>query len=373
MGKCFLRVAALSAATLGYLPAQDSATPDATEAGSARQPAGFFSGLKITAVLDAFYSANLNLPTPSPAQFRNFDSNQGLELNAAAVSVERQGSHFGFRLDTGFGEMFRIMSLPDPWGGPNRYISQAYVSYRPVGDSSLDLDFGKFYTSAGAEGPETYNNFNYSRSLLFVLGEPYYHFGLRASFPVTSSFKVGVQLMQGWNDVVDNNSAKTIGLTSSLARSKWSWSQAFLTGPEKTGTNAGFRNLYDTVVTITPAAWATAYAEGLWAADRRVDGGLDRWSGIAGAAKFSLNGHWSLSPRIERFYDTTGFTTGTPQAIGEATATLEYRPASFLILRSELRRDWSNQPAFEANGVPHASKEQTTALMGMIFVLRNEH
>jgi hypothetical protein len=96
---------------------------------------------------------------------------QGFELNAAEWSVERDGDRFGFRLDAGHGEMFRIMNLADGWRGPNRYISQAIFSYKPSA-GLLRLDFGKFYTSAGAEGPETYNNFNYSRSLLFTLGEP---------------------------------------------------------------------------------------------------------------------------------------------------------------------------------------------------------
>ena len=99
------------------------------------------------------------------------------------MSLERDGRQFGSRLDAGFGEMFRIMNLTDPWGGPNRYISQASVSYKPL-KNGLRFDFGKFYTSVGAEGPETYNNFSYSRSLLFTLGEPYYHFGLRATIPL---------------------------------------------------------------------------------------------------------------------------------------------------------------------------------------------
>jgi hypothetical protein len=97
---------------------------------------------------------------------------------------------------TGYGEMFRIMNLADAWHGPNRYISQAIFSCKPLA-GSFRLDFGKFYTSAGAEGPETYNNFNYSRSLLFTLGEPYYHFGLRVTVPLTKFFTAGVQRVNG--------------------------------------------------------------------------------------------------------------------------------------------------------------------------------
>lgn len=324
--------------------------------------------LKFTGVLDAFYSLDLNHPASGLSEFRNFDWQQGLELNAAEVSLERDGPQFGFRLDAGFGELFRIMNLADFWGGPNRYISQAFVSYKPL-KNGLRFDFGKFYTSVGAEGPETFNNFSYSRSLLFTLGEPYYHFGLRATIPLTGSFSAGVQLVNGWNDVRDNNSGKSVALVSTLTRKKWSWSEVYMTGPEKPGTDSGFRRLYDSVFTASPTAWANAYVEVLWAMDRRIGGAKDQWSGVAGSAKFSFPKNWSVSQRVERFFDGAGFTTGIPQHLTEGTTTVDYRPAKFLVVRSEFRRDWSDRDVFEKQGTPRASKDQTTVLLGLIFVI----
>jgi hypothetical protein len=103
--------------------------------------------------------------------------------------------------------------------------------------SALQLDFGKFYTSAGGEVPDILGNLNYSRLLLFVLGAPYDHFGFRASIPVTRTFTAGVQIVNGWNNVRDNNTGKTAALTSTLAEAKWSWSQTYIVGTEKTDTN----------------------------------------------------------------------------------------------------------------------------------------
>jgi hypothetical protein len=238
---------------LPVLHAQDPTAPASTE-----------TPLKFTAILDAFYSQDLNHPASGLGGFRNFDWKQGLELNAAEINLERDGPEFGFRLDAGLGEMFRSMNLSDPWGGPNRYISQAFVSYKPR-KNGLRFDFGKFYTSVGAEAAETYNNFNYSRSLLFTLGEPYYHFGFRATIPLTASFSAGVQLVNGWNDVRDNNSGKSVALVSTWTHPKWGWSEVYMTGPEKSGTDTGFRRLYDSVFTVSPNRWANAYVEGLWA------------------------------------------------------------------------------------------------------------
>jgi hypothetical protein len=344
------------------LPAQDPA---------ASEPAAVGTPIRFTGVVDAFYSGDLNQPASGLAEFRSFDEKQGLELNAAELSVVRDGPQFGFQLDAGYGEMFRIMNLADGWAGPNRYISQAFVSYKPW-KNGLRFDFGKFYTSVGAEVPETYNNFNYSRSLLFTLGEPYYHFGLRGTIPITKSFTAGVQVVNGWNNVRDNNSGKSVALTSTFTRPKWSWSEVYLTGPERAGTDAGLRRLLDSVLTLTPTSRISAYAEAVWAMDPKIGGGSDRWSGVAGAAKFALSKKWSASQRWEWFNDSTGFNSGTPQHLKEGTATLDYRPATFLTARTEFRRDWSDRAVFEANAVPNASKSQTTLLVALIFVVKAE-
>jgi len=327
--------------------------------------------LRLTGVIDTFYSLDLNHPSNGLSEFRNFDWKQGLQLNAVEVSVEREGPRFGFRVDAGYGETFRIMNLTDPWGGANRYISQAYIGYKPAWNG-LRLDFGKFYTSIGAESAESYRNLSYSQSLLSVLGGPFYHFGLRATIPVTKSFTAGVQLVNGCNDVRDKNSGKTLGLTSTLTRAKWSWSEVYMTGPEKPAINTGYRHLYDSVLTVTPTSRVTGYLEFLWAMDRRLGGGSDKWGGAAGAVQFKTSERTTLSLRAERFNDSTGFNTGTPQHLEEGTVTFDYRPASFVIARAELRRDWSDRAVFDWGEQPLASKTQTTVLVALIFTWKHE-
>jgi hypothetical protein len=175
---------------------------------------------QFTGAVDAFYSGNLNHPASGVNQVQNFDTHDGWALDFASLSVQANGAKFGFRLDTGFGEMYKTMNLADTWAGPNRYISQAYVSYKPIRNSALEIDAGKFFTSAGAEVPESYNNFNYSRSLLYVLGEPYYHFGLRSTIPITKSFSIGAQFLDGCNNLGNLQGGKMLGLVAAVTRSK---------------------------------------------------------------------------------------------------------------------------------------------------------
>jgi hypothetical protein len=335
-------------------------------------PPAEVSPFQFTGAVDAFYSLNLNQPASDVNQLRNFDTKDGFLLDFASFSIQANGPKFGFHLDTGFGEMYRTMNLADSWAGPNRYISQAYVSYRPIWNSKLQLDAGKFFTSVGAEAPESYNNFNYSRSLLYVLGEPYYHFGVRSTIPVGKGFSTGAQFLAGCNNLGNLSGGKMFAVVASLARTKWSWNHTYLGGVEKLGGNDGFRHLHDSVLTVAPRTWLNAYFEVLFASEHWQRRPSDSWHGLAGAARFSPLKKWSFSPRLDWFSDSTGFNTGRAQQLKEITLTAEYRPATFLIARAEYRRDWSDQPFFDRGATARSSKQQGTFLVAWILVVKRE-
>jgi len=157
-----------------------------------------------------------------------------------------------------------------------RYIQQAFLSFKPRQARGLQLDFGQFTSSAGQEEIETHNNWNYSRSLLFTCAVPYYHFGLRATLPVRKNWSAGLQLVNGWNNVKDNNAGKTLGLTAEFASSKVSWSQAYYMGPEKDRSNQGWRYLYDTEVELSPGRNTRLYLNFAYGAEKEPGGGLSR-------------------------------------------------------------------------------------------------
>jgi hypothetical protein len=321
-----------------------------------------FSGL-----IDGYYSLNFNHPATRNNVIRNFDvrANQ-FELNMLKLSAEHAADPVGFRVDLGFGRTFELFHATEPLSTPVfRNIMQAYMSFRPQNLGGLQVDFGKFVTSAGAEPTETHLNWNYSRSLLFTNG-PYYHFGLRTSVPVNKYVSAGVQIVNGWNNVEDNNSGKTIGLTSSISTSKFSWSNNYYVGPEKTDTNEGRRHFFDTVLFLTPHDRANFYLNFDYGADTRIGGGRDTFYGIAGAARFALTEHISISPRLELYNDVDGFITGTPQKLKEFTLTAEYKWSAGLLSRLEYRRDWSDRPFFDRGNEPGSALSQNTLLAGFV-------
>jgi hypothetical protein len=177
--------------------------------------------------------------------------------------------------------------------------------------------------------------------------------------------------VNGWNNVVDNNSGKTYGVTLNLnPSSKVAITQSYMTGPEMTGINQSWRQLADTIVSIT----ATDKLSFLFNYDygRGDNIGLPdpaRWQGIAGYVRYAFDPAHAFTLRYELFDDPTGFSTGTIQQLKEVTATFEKMISGNLITRLEYRHDYSNQPTYlKGPGTPASS--QHTLAAALIYTLR---
>ena len=334
-------------------------------------PAPVFSAgpIDFSGVVDAYYSLNFNHPSTRSNQLRNFDTGANqFSLNMAKLVMAHDADPVGFRVDLGFGPAFDIVHGAEP-GGLNtfRHIEQAYVSVK-AGKGALD--FGKYVTAHGAEVIETNSNWNYSRSLLFAWAIPYYHFGLRYTHPISKTFTGMVHLVNGWNNVRDNNSGKSFGFGGTWApNSHFSWANNYMAGPENTGANTGVRHMYDTTATVTvndKVAFMGNFDHGTNSFGQ--GNGKASWRGVAGYAKLSPTSWFAFVPRIEWFDDHDGFNTGVAQKLKEATLTAEFKMKEGLLTRLEYRRDWSDQSFFDRGNTLGSSKSQDTLLAGFTVV-----
>jgi len=357
-------------------PAQDSSAPAQAPAAAtpAAAPTWSIGPIDFSGTIDGYYSYNSNHPTFGGGAgnvgqtnlLYNFNgpANQ-FSLNLVKIGMSHTADPVGFEFDIAYGKTMDYINATASPTGFDRFVENAYVTFKPAKAHGFEVDFGKFVTSAGAEVIESYSNWNYSRSLLFSWAIPYYHFGLRTSWPVGNKWTAGVQLVNGWNNTVDNNTGKTFGATALGTYAKWSLAVNYYGGPENTGTNRGWKHLFDTTITITPSSKAAFYINYDYGHDRfptTTNGSalsLATWQGIAGALHITPNSHWSVTPRIEWFDDPNGFAllgagansyTGVvlpiKQQVKEFTGTLEYKFLEGLMWRGEYRYDWSNQPFF---------------------------
>lgn len=350
-------------------PAQDATQTAAPAAAPATPAPSPFTrkGVDFYFLGDVYFTKNTNDPSTGYNDLYNFNFRSNLaHLNFAKFAMEKTTGMFGFRVDVGAGQTVNWMSSTDPGPDGMKYLEQAFVEFRPNHMHGIQFDFGKFVTSAGAEVIETNANWNYSRSLLFAWAIPYYHMGLRTTIPVTKSFTAGVHLVNGWNNVWDNNSGKTVGLMANYAWKKVTWANNFHTGPEKTGTNKGFRNLYDTTVLVNPTDKLSMYFNFDYGADRNLGGGSSKWTGFAWAGRYQLTKRLAFAPRAEIFSDRDGFSTGVAQTVKEVTLTGEVKLIDGVVSRLEFRHDASDQPFFHKGANDPLSKSQNTFTIGLI-------
>ncbi|MBZ5543606.1 MAG: porin [Acidobacteriia bacterium] len=355
-----------------------SLAPSAEAAASKSSPNALQSVLGSTSLsgfMDGYYGYNFNQPHDRLSSYRAFDgpSNQ-FGLNMIELILDKTpdaaNSRLGFRLALGYGQAMNVVNSSDPGGlGFAQYLKEAYFSYlAPVGKNGLQLDFGKFVTPHGAEVIETKDNWNYSRGLLFTYAIPFYHFGLRTKYTFNSKYALSGFLVNGWNNIVDNNTGKTYGVTFNWnPHKKFGLAQGYMAGPEQTGINQNWRQLSDTVVTISPTDKLTFLLNYDYGRGDRIGGLLNpvSWQGWAGYARYAFDERNAIALRYEWFDDPNGFTTGAGQQLKEFTGTVERRVAHHLLTRLEYRYDYSNQATFVKGDRPAGG--QNTVAAGLIY------
>jgi Putative beta-barrel porin-2, OmpL-like. bbp2 len=342
-----------------------AAAPAAPQGGSA--PTWSVGPIDFSGAVDVYYTYNANHPASMTNGLYNFNSQANqFDLSLLKIAMSHDADPVGFRVDLGYGNTMQLYSSLDNDGGFNQYVEQAFVSWKPGAGKGFQADFGKFVTSAGAEVVESYSDWSYSRSILFAWAIPYYHTGLRLTLPAAGPVTLGFQVVNGWNNLRDNNSGKTIGATSAIALGKMgTWYLNYYAGPEAAGTNTGWRHLVDTTVSLTPVSPLSLYLNYDYGQDRSP-GPLAVWQGFAGALHYQANSHWAFTGRGEWFQDRNGFSTGTVQKLKEVTFTGEYKLAEGLLTRAEYRHDWSDVPFFERGPSTGISTKQDTFTIGVV-------
>jgi hypothetical protein len=360
---------------ISALGSAQTQTPPPADAAQAPAPAPASSpwslgGIDFSGYVDAYYNYNANHPASGNNNLRFYDARANtFTLNMAKFTMEHAADPVGFKLDLGFGRGADLYNSFEPVLDNRRLIQnvlQAYVSVKPPKAGGLQFDFGKFATSAGAEVTETHLNWNYSRGFLYANG-PFYHVGLRVSKPVTSKWTAGFQLVNGWNNTEDNNSGKTVGLTSALVGKKASLFTNYYGGPEKTGSNEGHRHFIDNVLLLNPSDKAQFYINYDYGVDKKGFGAEKQcFYGLGLAGHFVANSWFSVSSRWEIYNDGGGLITTKVQRLQSFTLTAEAKMAKGFLTRAEYRRDWSNQPFYDRGNELGVWKNQNTFLVGFV-------
>jgi hypothetical protein len=388
--------------------AQKSSTSDAASALTAedRGILDYLRGTTINFAIDGYYGYNFNHPIGRVNALRAYDVlSNNISLNQANVIFERApdvevGRRYGARLDLQFGQATDTLQgnpLNEPRPQIYRNIFQAYGTYIiPVG-SGLTVDIGKWGSPLGIEGNYTKDQINYSRSFYFNF-LPFYHMGVRAAYKLSDKLALNYWLVNGTNQTEATNGFKDelFGFTATPNKNL-TWNVNYYLGQEQPDRTPvapnspipvqpglsfipikpapdGRLHIFDSYLNWQMTPKLTLALEGdyviqrLWefAAPGHSAQPSEVWGGAA-YARYQLTPKFALATRAEYLDDRGGLFSGITQALKENTFTAEYKVAEGFLVRSEYRRDFSNQPSFFTDALGKLKKEQNTATLGLVW------
>jgi len=322
-------------------------------------------GISVHALVDAGYEHNFNQPNSNVNVYRAWDED-GFQLTQGNLHIERDGT-VGFVTDLNFGQVANSIStathysntshVGSQWFDPTQY----YLTYTaPIG-SGISFQAGRFATMMGAETINTYNNlnFNESRGLLFTLGEPLTHTGIRAGYTFNDYVSATVGLNNGWDDpAAANNGGPNYegALTLNTKDKSLSFVLNSMWGPNLLGKSNSNLGTIDGIATWKPSFVSnlTLQTEYLYASEEGpvINGHSASWQGLAQYLVYDFTPSLESATRGEFFQDKDGArTTGTGQTVWEITQTLSYKipEVTGLVARLEYRHDNSDENVFTNN------------------------
>jgi hypothetical protein len=333
--------------------------------------------LAVHGFVDVVYAHDFNRPADRATFFPGVGTaakrHGEFSLNQAQIELGAPPSPVGFRLALGFGTALEVVHSGEPDGafanaGVFRNVLYASAQYKaPVG-SGLLLEAGIFPCHVGFEGFNTKDNWNYTRSWLAEFS-PYYSAGVRASYSWNERWSSQLHVLNGWQIVSENNSAKSIGAQIAYTRGSASLFLNVIGGPERPDNEKDWRVLADLVANVKVSS-ALFVGTSFDIATESRPGKNASWNGIAAYARLSPpTSKTALALRVERFADRDGAISSTRQRLAEATLTLEHRPAPGLIVKLEGRYDRSTAALFAAtahDGSPVLRRHQLLVLAGVV-------
>ncbi len=143
-----------------------------------------------------------------------------------------------------------VLHAGEPAGtaaGPNvwRYVQQASASFAR---GPLTLEAGIYPSHIGFESLQSQLNWTYTRSWMGELS-PYYQTGLKGTWRFNDAWSAQLHLINGWQNIGENNHGKALGTQVAYAGERLSASFNTFIGEEGSEDRDGLRLFGDVVAT----------------------------------------------------------------------------------------------------------------------------
>jgi hypothetical protein len=359
----------LAGLVTGTAVAQEVAKPDSAKTDSAASPAAeptaglklgslpFYLGGFVTSSFTQSFAATGNILV---GRFYNRYQSQFM-INAAELSVTKPVDtgklDAGARVELLFGQNAAVTQSQGLSLGPNGDLTEAYVTLNvPTGgaDHWVQFKLGKMWTMMGYEVIAGQLDPNADVGNQFVYLENFTNTGLGVDFKFGPKVDAQLRIINGWDVVVDNNSA-----LSFMGRVGFNPSAAVTigligyVGPEQADNNDNLRYGFEALGTFKVTPKTTLVGQFDYGEEQGLLPDPDqnaKWWGVGVWLVQDLSPVFNLALRGDYVQDKNGVRTsgvlGYPVAdgrnFGSVTATLNIHAFPKAVIRPEFRLDFSS-------------------------------
>jgi len=307
------------------------------------------SPVKFGGFLDTYYAFDFNNPKNQEREFttqpvRHNEFNVNLAYFDAVIKKEKTRA----RLALQFGQSVTKNTIGEPKKGATsgaqdaKLFQEAYVGKR-MGEKTW-LDFGIFLGNIGSESWISKDNWTYSRALNLDY-VPYYSSGIRLEHLLHSKEVIQIQILNGWQNMSENNNGKAIGMQyKNFISDKLTFTYNNFFGDEEVvSMKPRFRGYHNFIFQwLKDERWQYLGALDVGHQSQQENTGVDGWVATTFTVKRVINQNQSMAFRIEYYSDPheANILTGTPhgfQVVG-ASVNFDQKLDDSVLWRTELRR-----------------------------------
>jgi len=373
------------------LAAQSGASPPADTAAKQPDPPPppvnhletTWAGFKLTGFAQGSYSYSGRSVGDTAIVGRLYDRLQNrFTLNALAVVLDKpyDPAKFsaGFHTELLVGQDATVIQSGGFFGPstpadlPHLYVT---LNVPTASGNGLQFKVGRIPTLLGLEVIETIANPNWSEGNQFIYVENFTGTGLSVETKFNNYVDVQFRVMNGWDQVSDNNGRKSlmarVGLypnaLSSLGLTGY-W------GPEEAGNNNANRYGFEALL-WRKLGNAAVWLQGDYGTEQANAALPDptqdaKWWALGAWVTYDFSGTVGLALRGDYINDengarsngTLGFPVNTGQKFGSGTATLNIKAWPSAVVRPELRYDRSTLAAFRGK------KDQVSVALAVAYL-----
>ena len=325
------------------------------------------------AFVDSYYAYDFGRPAnfDRPFTTQAARSNE-FNVNLAYIEAKGIGPRVRGRLALQAGTSVQANYAGEPAigtvSGPDlsRFIQEAVAGYQIT--KSLWVDGGIFLSHIGMEGFVSRDNLTYTRSLSADF-TPYYESGAKLTWQATPKLSALVTVVNGWQNISENNQDKAVGARLDYARSSTTtFSYYDFVGNEAASNRLRIFNGVGIKSQLTPSLTVQGNFD-YGTQQRAQNAGSSTWWSTGIIGKLQVAPVLAVSGRVERYEDPDQVivVTGSPNGFEATTASLgvDVAPvgAARVLWRNELRGTWAGDPIFPSRSVSTGTSKSNTLLV----------